>query len=574
MIKNIFKSKNLITLIAVAVLAYGGFYLGSQNNDALSNAKTLELSTTTIKKGDLENKEEYNGTLQQTDKKVLKTATAGVVTYLPDEGAVISFGEILFAIDNKPAILLEGETPFYRSLDMNSDPGKDIEQLENALVFLGYATDDFVPDQTFDQETSDMLNSLFTDYGIETKSEITPEEQIAIKNKEDQIETIQDTIDSGGTTLAEVNNKKKTLDDLQEDSVTTLAEVNNKKKTLDDAIENSTKENAAWQAATDLIDGYYQQIELLKDLTNPKTAAKSQDTRDDEIKNYEDLIEEQKRIREMEEGEGSVVDAAEALAIENAQKAYDEALESYNNGVDAAQALAIENAQKAYDEALESYNKGVDKAAELQQAEEELEELQLAAKSETFSPTNALASETPIIVGSYITSEGSAVAANSQMYNISSTGVEVVFQIDASDQDMVSIGDSVEVELPSEDRIKATISYIDPVVTQGQNGDFIEVKLDISSTEDVKVYDQAPVDVFVTSEVSQDVLYVPVNALIALAEGGYALEIYNGESEVGVFEGVSGVDTTYVGVEIGVFTDGFVEVSGNISEGMIVVVPR
>jgi len=572
--KKIFKLKNLYILVAVAALAYGGFYLGAQNNDTLSNAKTLELSTTTVKKGDLENKEEYNGTLQQTDKKVLKTATAGVVTYLPDEGSVISFGEILFAIDNKPSILLEGETPFYRSLDMNSDPGKDIEQLENALVFLGYATDDFVPDQTFDQETSDMLNSLFTDYGIETKSEITPEEQIAIKNKEDQIETIQDTIDSGGTTLAEVNNKKKTLDDLQEDSITTLAEVNSKKKTLDDAIENSTKENAAWQTATDLIDGYYQQIELLKDLTNPKTAAKSQDTRDDEINNYEDLIEEQKRIREMEEGEGSIVDGAEALAIENAQKAYDEALESYNNGVDAAKALAIENAQKAYDEALESYNKGVDKAAELQQAEEELEELQLSAKSETFSPTYALASETPIIVGSYIISEGSAVAANSQMYNISSTGVEVVFQIDASDQDIVSVGDSVEVELPSEDRIKATVSYVDPVVTQGQNGDFIEVKLDISSTEEVKVYDQAPVDVFVTSEVSQDVLYVPVNALIALAEGGYALEIYNGESEVGVFEGVSGVDTTYVGIEIGVFTDGFVEVSGNISEGMIVVVPR
>ena len=566
--------KNIGLLIIVGLIGGGAYYFGTQTQTLSSTPKSLELTTVSIKKGDLENKEEYNGTLQQTDKKVLKTATAGVVTYLPDEGAVISFGEILFAIDNKPAILLEGKTPFYRSLDMNSDLGKDIEQLENALVFLGYAADDFVPDQTFDQETSDMLNSLFTDYGIETKSEITPEEQIAIKNKEDQIETIQDTIDSGGTTLAEVNNKKKTLDDLQEDSVTTLAEVNSKKKTLDDAIENSTKENAAWQKATDLIDGYYQQIELLKDLTNPKTAAKSQDTRDDEIKNYEDLIEEQKRIREMEEGEGSVVDAAEALAIENAQKAYDEALESYNNGVDAAQALAIENAQKAYDEALESYNKGVDKAAELQQAEEELEELQLAAKSETFSPTNALASETPIIVGSYITSEGSVVAANSQMYNISSTGVEVVFQIDASDQDMVSIGDSVEVELPSEDRIKATISYIDPVVTQGQNGDFIEVKLDISSTEDVKVYDQAPVDVFVTSEVSQDVLYVPVNALIALAEGGYALEIYNGEAEVGVFEGVSGVDTTYVGVEIGVFTDGFVEVSGNISEGMIVVVPR
>ena len=36
----------------------------------------------------------------------------------------------------------------------------------------------------------------------------------------------------------------------------------------------------------------------------------------------------------------------------------------------------------------------------------------------------------------------------------------------------------------------------------------------------------------------------------------------------------SGVDTSYVAVEIGVFTDGFVEVKGNISEGQIVVVPR
>ena len=165
-------------------------------------------------------------------------------------------------------------------------------------------------------------------------------------------------------------------------------------------------------------------------------------------------------------------------------------------------------------------------------------------------------------------------AAPPPIYNISSTGIEVVFQIDASDQDMVSLGNEVKVELPSGEKINATISFIDSVVTQGQNGDFIEVKLDISSSEEFKVYDQAPVDVFVTSEISEDVLYVPVNALIALAEGGYALEIYNGDTEVSGFEGISGVDTSYVGVEIGVFTDGFVEVSGNISEGMIVVVPR
>jgi hypothetical protein len=574
MMKKIFKLKNLIVLIAVAALGYGGYYFGTQNTETSSSSKTLELTTTPIQKGDLAKKEEYNGTLRQTDSRVLNSPMSGVVTFVPKEGTIVNFGEVLFAVDNKPVILVEGETPFYRTLDLNSDPGPDVFQLERALVFLGYAAEDFLPDETFDEITSNMLNTLYIDYKIETKSEITPTEQVAINLKQAEVENIEDTISDGGTTIAEVNSKKKILEDLQKDSVTTLAEVNSKKKILDDTIENSTKENAAWQAATNLIEDYYQQIDLLKDLTNPRTLAKSQETRDDEIKNYEDLIEEQKRIREMEEGEGSVVDGAEALAIENAQKAYDDALKSYNDGVDATTALAIENAQKAYDDALKSYNDGVDQDSELAKAKEELDELKLSAKSETFSPTNAYASKTSIIVGSYISDIGSAVTLNSPLYNISSIGIEVVFQVDATDQETVSLGDSVEIELPTNERVPTIITFIDQVVTQTQAGEFIEVTLEVLNPEEIEAYDQAPVKVFVTTEISENVLYVPVNALLALAEGGYALEIYDGDLDGGTFEGESGVDTSYVAVEIGVFTDGFVEVKGNISEGQTVVVPR
>ena len=527
MIKNIFKMRSLYILLAIAGLSYGGYYFGTQNTEASSNNKTLELTTVAIKQGDLEKKEEYNGTLRQTDSKVLNSPMSGVVTYLPKEGTIINFGEVLFAIDNKPVILVEGSVPFYRTLDLNSDSGPDILQIEKALVFLGYASEDFVPDETFDEVTSSMLNNLYIDYKIETKSEVTAAEQVAINLKQTEVEGIEDNISDGGTTLAEVNSKKKTLDD---------------------AIENSTKENAAWQAATDLIEDYNQQISLLKDLTNPRTSAKSEQTRNDEIKSYEDLIEEQKRIIEMEEGEGSVVDAAEALAIENAQK--------------------------AYDDALKSYNEGVDQESELAKAKEELEELKLSAKSETFSPTNAYASDSPIIIGSYINDTGSAVSLNSQLYNISSIGIEVVFQVDASDQETVSVGDSVEIELPTDERVPTQITFIDQVVTQTQAGEFIEVTLEVLNPEEIEAYDQAPVKVFVTTEISENVLYVPVNALLALAEGGYALEVYSGGTEVGTFEGESGVDTSYVAVEIGVFTDGFVEVKGNISEGQIVVVPR
>ena len=546
--KNLLKLKNLYVLIAVAGLAYGGYYFGTQSTETSSNNKTLELTTVAINKGDLEKKEEYNGTLRQTNSKVLNSPMSGVATYIPKEGTIINFGEVLFAIDNKPVILVEGSVPFYRTLDLNSDPGPDVLQVENALVFLGYSSEDFLPDETFDEVTSNMLNQLYIDYKIETKSEVTAVEQVAINLKQTEVESIEETISNGGTTLAEVNSKKKILEDLQKDSVTTLAEVNSKKKTLDDAIENSTKENTAWQTATNLIEDYNQQISLLKDLTNPRTIAKSEQTRKDEIKSYEDLIEEQKRIREMEEGDGSVVDAAEALAIENAQK--------------------------AYDDALKSYNEGVDQESELTKAKEELEELKLSAKSETFSPTNAYASESPIIIGSYISDIGSAVSLNSQLYNISSIGIEVVFQVDASDQETVSLGDSVEIELPTDERVPTKITFIDQVVTQTQAGEFIEVILEVLNPNEIEAYDQAPVKVFVTTEVSENVLFVPVNALLALAEGGYALEVYEGETEGGTFQGESGVDTSYIAVEIGVFTDGFVEVKGNISEGQIVVVPR
>ena len=46
--KKIFKLKNLIVLIAVAALGYGGYYFGTQNTETSSSSKTLELTTTPV----------------------------------------------------------------------------------------------------------------------------------------------------------------------------------------------------------------------------------------------------------------------------------------------------------------------------------------------------------------------------------------------------------------------------------------------------------------------------------------------------------------------------------------------
>ena len=275
--KNIFKLKNLYTLIAVLALGYGGYYFGTQNTETSSSNKTLELTTVPIQKGDLAKKEEYNGTLRQTDSKVLNSPMSGVITLIPKEGTIINFGEVLFAVDNKPVILVEGATPFYRTLDLNSDAGPDVLQLEKALVFLGYAAEDFVPDETFDETTSKMLNALYVDYKIDTKSEITPAEQVAINLKKTEVENIEETISDGGTTLAQVNDKKKKLDD---------------------AKDAATEESAAWKAADTAIENAEQSITLLQDDTIPETKEKiANGTRDSEIEDLQQEIEKQKGLK-------------------------------------------------------------------------------------------------------------------------------------------------------------------------------------------------------------------------------------------------------------------------------------
>jgi len=355
-----------------------------------------------------------------------------------------------------------------------------------------------------------MLNELYTDYGIETKSEITAAEQISINSKKDEVEDLEETISSGATTLVQVQQKKKALDD---------------------ANENATKENAAWQA-------YQTDIENLEDdIYELDFQSLSDETRASKKEEYEEQIEEKKRLQAKEEGKGSVIDADEALIIENAQNAYDDALKSYNEGAK-----------------LE---------ANLEKAKEELQDLELAAGSETFSPTNALSLKSSINVGSHITKVGDAIAAASPLYQSSGIAREVTFNLPAGDQGMVSVGDSVIVKLPTDEEISAVVRFVDAVVSELGNGSkVIEVILDVVDAENTETYDEAPVDILVTSEVSKNVLYVPVNALVALAEGGYAVEVLVGENK------------EYIAVEIGVFTDGFVEIIGNVQEGQEVIVPR
>jgi multidrug efflux pump subunit AcrA (membrane-fusion protein) len=76
--------------------------------------------------------------------------------------------------------------------------------------------------------------------------------------------------------------------------------------------------------------------------------------------------------------------------------------------------------------------------------------------------------------------------------------------------------------------------------------------------------DGTPVDVHVEIAAATGVLAVPVEAVLALAEGGYAVE---------VLDPATGT-TQLVGVDLGVFADGMVEITGDLAAGAEVVVPE
>ena len=166
----------------------------------------------------------------------------------------------------------------------------------------------------------------------------------------------------------------------------------------------------------------------------------------------------------------------------------------------------------------------------------------------------------PTRVGALSASIGQPVAVGSPVFSTTTFEQEVVIDLDPDDLELVAEGDAVTVVLPDDREIPGRVAEIGKVVVPvgPEPGSSEVVKVRVELAESGLDLDQAPVDVEVESERANDVLAVPVRALIALSDGGYAVE----------------VDGRLIGVETGEFAGGLVEVTGALGEGDLVVVPR
>jgi Putative peptidoglycan binding domain len=155
--------------------------------------------------------------------------------------------------------------------------------------------------------------------------------------------------------------------------------------------------------------------------------------------------------------------------------------------------------------------------------------------------------------------------------NASSTRREVSVDLDAGMQSQVKKGDRVSITLPDNSTTPGRVASVGKVATTPSSSS------DPSSAPTVSVHirpthpratgslDRAPVQVAITTRTVRHALAVPVNGLVALSGGGYAVE-------------VAAADGTHrlVSVSLGLFDDaaGLVQVTGSgLAAGQRVVVP-
>jgi peptidoglycan hydrolase-like protein with peptidoglycan-binding domain len=167
---------------------------------------------------------------------------------------------------------------------------------------------------------------------------------------------------------------------------------------------------------------------------------------------------------------------------------------------------------------------------------------------------------------------GSTPTAGEAVLQVTLTARQVQISLDASQQSDVVVGDKVSIVMPDNSTTPGVVSYVGTVAITpssengGSGSPTINVNvtpLDPAATGNL---DDLPVNVWITEASVASAFVVQVDALVALAGGGYALEVAPARG-AHYLEAVS----------LGLFddADGLVQVSGaGLQAGQRVVVPQ
>jgi multidrug efflux system membrane fusion protein len=172
----------------------------------------------------------------------------------------------------------------------------------------------------------------------------------------------------------------------------------------------------------------------------------------------------------------------------------------------------------------------------------------------------------PVRIDSLSAATGDSVGPGQAVLVYTGTSRVVAVELSIADARLAVKGAAVTVTLPDGSVVPGKIASVTTVIkaAEGQQQATTKVDVNVTVADETKLtgLDQASVDVGFTASKRDNVLTVPVAALLALAEGGYGVQV------------VDASGTHVVAVQTGLFANGLVEVSGDgLAEGTVVGMP-
>ena len=145
--------------------------------DEVAGDDEIELLVDTVGRQTLRDELTLNGELRRDELQAINSPFDGRVSQVAiEDGDEIAAGDVILALDGRPAVAANGEFSFYRTLDVGSD-GPDVLQLEQILFAAGY--DPGLVDRLYTEQTRAALRQWQVDYGYGGATP-EPEETIVI----------------------------------------------------------------------------------------------------------------------------------------------------------------------------------------------------------------------------------------------------------------------------------------------------------------------------------------------------------------------------------------------------------
>jgi peptidoglycan hydrolase-like protein with peptidoglycan-binding domain len=516
--------------VAGLALVGGGFALANSDRSS-SSAKTVTTETTVarstakVERRKLGKETRYSGTLKYTDSRTLTTpaASAGgtrTVTSIVSGGSSLEQGTVIYELDNLPTVTLTGTRPMYRSLSRGVSAGADIRQLEQNLIDLGHDPDrKIVVDDVYDDATVNAVNKWEESLGLAADGKVDQSQVVFLPGRA-VVSKVYVSVGgqaAGGSGLVDVV--------VTESKVSVGALVAGKVGNV-----NANAQPAAGEVLYELDDKAV--VTLIGD-SQITRALKEGDSGADVRLLQQNLL---------AMGYGTSKTSSKSSTTTTSTTDSDAKVEKLvaNSKFDVATRQAVERMQ---------FDSGRKVTGSLALGDVTVlpRGYSISSRIDTKDKTDAKAT----------------VKRNDELFTLTRVERVVTLDVVLADKDKVKVGTSARIAIPGGEDVTAKVTTVSPVGTNTGTGaakkdaTFTATLIVESAVEGEQV--ELPVDVYIDKVVADDVLAVPVSAIIAVAGGGFAVETTDGRR---------------ITVETGETASNFIAITGEgIEEGLEVMIP-